>query len=309
VTIAEDRPEIFNISSHVVSNNIAFAPLFKEWDNFEQDVIKSSNISGTAKVSLEFSAPFDLRSGIISNAIEAKVGIQIDNGRLKNVQAFREITQSLKDMTSARVAIGKENISMFEKQLLDLKFDRLENTLIIRNSVIVIPSMSVNSSALDLEISGKHTFENAIDYRFGFRFRDLKQVKSSEFGEIQDDGTGKHVFMRMYGSLYDPNFEWDSEASKTYKKEQREEEVKTVKSMFKSEFGLFKNDTTVQEYVKEKFQHEKIEVDIHPTAKNDSIIEERRPIRDSKFMKNLKKLGEEMKEEKRGEEELEIDFD
>lgn len=304
VKISEDRPEIFNISSHVVSNNISFQKLFKEWDNFEQDVIKSRNITGTAKVSLEFRAPFDLRSGILMNSIEAKAGITIDNGHLKNVQAFREITQSLNEMSSARLAIGKENIKMFEKKLLDLKFNRLENTLVIRNGVIVIPSMSVKSSALDLEISGKHTFANQIDYRFGFRFRDLKQAKTSEFGEIRDDGTGKHVFMRMYGDLYDPSFEWDAEASKEYKKEQRQKAAADARSIFKSEFGLFKNDTTVQEYVQEKFEHEKIEVIINPTEDNDKVIEETKPKKEGKFKKFLRESGEKIK--KPGEEEFEI---
>lgn len=307
VKIAENQPEIFTISSHVVSNNIAFDKLFREWDNFEQDVIKSRNISGTAKVSMEFSAPFDLRSGIISNAIDAKIGITIENGRLKNVQAFREITQSLNEMTSARLAIGKENIKMFEEKLLDLKFDQLKNTLIIRNSVIVIPEMSVNSSALDLEISGKHTFDNQIDYRFGFRFRDLKQAKTSEFGEIRDDGTGKHVFMRMYGNLYDPSFEWDAEANKTFKKEQREKAKQDARSMFKSEFGMFRNDTTVQEYVRERFEHERIEIDIHPTEQNEDVIKETRPLRDSKWMRKLRDSGKEMN--RNGEEEIEIGFD
>ncbi len=308
VKISEDRPEIFNISSHVVSNNISFQKLFKEWDNFEQDVIKSRNITGSAKVSLEFSAPFDLRSGIIMNSIEATAGITIENGRLKNVQAFREITKSLNEMSSARLAIGKENIKMFEKKLLDLKFDRLENTLVIRNGVIVIPGMSVKSSALDMEISGKHTFDNKIDYRFGFRFRDLKQKKTSEFGEIRDDGTGKYVFMRMYGDLFDPSFEWDAEANKAYKKEQRQKAADDARSIFKSEFGLFKNDTTVQEYVQEKFEHEKIEIIINPTENNDEHIEETKPKPDGKGLRWLKKEQEKMKKEKGGGEEIEIGF-
>lgn len=305
VTISEDRPEIFNISSHIVSNNIQFDKLFKEWDNFDQEVIKSHNISGQAKANIRFEAPFDLRSGIISKAIEANIGIQIDNGRLRNVEAFREITQSLNEMSSARLAIGKENIKSFEKKLLDLRFDKLENTLIIRDGVIVIPSMSVNSSALDIEISGKHTFDNQIDYRFGFRFQDLKEQKQSEFGDIVDDGTGKHVFMRMYGSLYDPNFEWDAAANKEHKQQQREQEKQDVKSIFKTEFGMFKNDTTVQEYVKERRPHEIIEVLTNPTEENDEIIERTTPKRDSKALKWLKAQQKEMKEERGGGEKIE----
>jgi hypothetical protein len=225
------------------------------------------------------------------------------------VQAFREITQSLNEMSSARISIGKENIKMFEEKLLDLKFDRLQNTLIIRNRVIVIPSMSVKSSALELEISGKHTFDNIIDYRFGFRFRDLKQAKTSEFGEIRDDGTGKHVFMRMYGSLYDPSFEWDAAANKVYKQEQREKAVKDARSIFKSEFGLFKNDTTVQEYVQEKFEHERIEIDIHPTEENNDILEETKAKPEGKWSKFFKSEGEKMKKEKGGGEEFDWDDD
>ena len=309
VIISENRPEIFTISSRVVSNNIVFNKLFREWNNFEQDVITSNNIQGTARISLEFQAPFDLRSGIISKAIDATVGIKIDDGRLKNVQAFQEITQSLNEMTSARLAIGKENIKMFEQKLLDLQFDHLENTLIIRNGVIVIPAMSIKSSALDLEISGKHTFENSIDYRFGFRFRDLKMEDESEFGTIRDDGTGKHVFMRMYGDLFDPSFQWDAEASKAHKKEKRQQAANDARAIFKSEFGLFKKDTTVQEYVQEKFQHEEIEIDINPSEDNDKIMEESEPKRDGKVWKWLKSEGNKMKAEKGGGEEIDFDFD
>ena len=71
-------------------------------------------------------------------------------------------------------------------------------------------------------MSGKHTFENQIDYRFGFRFRDIKQNEYSEFWTIEDDGTGRFVFMRMYGDLYDPNFEWDKTSSNANNKEIRE---------------------------------------------------------------------------------------
>ncbi len=307
LTISENLPEIFTIKSHVVSNNIQFDKMFAEWDNFQQDVINSKNITGVAKANIRFEAPFDLRTGIISKAIDAKIGIEIDNGRLKNVGTFKEITQSLNEMASARLAIGKENIKAFESKLLDLKFDHLENTLLIRDGVIVIPSMSVKSSALELEISGKHTFDNKIDYRFGFRFRDLKQAEESEFGKVLDDGLGKHVFMRMYGDLYNPSFEWDAETSKAFKKEQQEKAKQDARSIFKSEFGLFKNDTTVKVYVQERRPHEELELIINPSEENDLFIEQTKPKKDGKGKKWLKELEKKQTEEKGGEE-FEIDF-
>jgi len=71
--IREKSPEIFTISTNAHSNNISFAPLFAEWDNFQQTVISSNNISGKAIIDLQFSAPFDLKSGIKSKDIVATV--------------------------------------------------------------------------------------------------------------------------------------------------------------------------------------------------------------------------------------------
>ena len=169
--------------------------------------------------------------------------------------------------------------------------------------------MSVHSSALDAELSGKHSFDNMIDYRFGFRFQDLKQKEESEFGEILDDGTGKHVFMRMYGSLYNPSYEWDAEASKAHKKEQREIAKQDAKAIFKSEFGLFKNDTTVQEYVHERRPHEKLEIIINPTEDNEDIIEQTTPKPDGKWKKWLKEEGAKIKKEKEGSTEIDWEHD
>ena len=302
LTIDEKSPEYFHISSKVVSKNIDFKSLFKEWDNFNQNVITSNNIHGVAQANLAFDAPFDFRSGIISKRIKATIGIQIDNGRLKNVSAFKSITQSLRETPSARAIIGKGNINSFETKLLDLHFKQLKNTLIIQNGILTIPQMSIESSALDVELSGKHTFDNHIDYRFGFRFRDLKQAKQSEFGNIIDDGTGSHIFMRMYGDLLDPNIEWDKESRKEQAKQNREEAKMDAKSILKSEFGLFKNDTTVKSYIQEKIPHEEIEIQFNPADSVDQIHDELEPIKKPKKRPWLEKLKQQDDKKKQDEE-------
>ena len=115
LTIEERVPEIFTISSQLVSKNINFTRLFKEWNNFHQGVIKSSNIEGIAEAKLTFDAPFDLRSGVISKAIRAQIEVQINHGRLKNVKTFDYIIQSLKSSNGLKTLLGKENISIFSR--------------------------------------------------------------------------------------------------------------------------------------------------------------------------------------------------
>lgn len=305
IQIVEERPEILTISGTVASNNIEFDKLFKEWDNFNQSVLGSKNIEGTAQLNLQLKAPFDFRSGIIKNAVEAQIGIRILNGKLKDVGAFNDIIASLNETPSAKLVIGKDNIKAFGQKLKNLSFKQLENTLVIRNSVLTIPQMSIESSALDMELSGKHTFDNVIDYRIGFRYRDLKQKETSEFGEIVDDGTGKMIFLRMYGNLDDPTIEWDKESNKERRKQDKELAVNDAKSILKSEFGLFKKDTTVREYVREKFKREEINIEFNPVEGNDTLLDQK-PVKDGKAKQWFNKLKQESKGAKK--EEFEIDL-
>ena len=298
LTIEERTPEIFYVSSQLVSKNIDFTKLFNEWDNFKQEVILSENIEGLAQANVSFSAPFDLRSGIISNQIKSQIGIQIDNGRLKNVPTFKSIIESLR-ASSLKTILGKENINAFGTKLNDLKFDQLKNTIIIKNGVLTIPTMSINSSALNVVVSGKHTFENKIDYRFGFRFKDLKKKKESEFGEIIDDGSGFRVFMRMFGMLDDPVIEWDKQSRKEQSKEKIEAEKQTTKSILKSEFGIFKNDTTVKDYVKEVIPKEELIINFDPLKSIDTIIESKIPKKDTKLNRWLDKMKKQEEAEKK----------
>ncbi len=304
--IEERNPEYFYLTTNLVSKNIKFKSMFKEWSNFNQDVIKSSNIRGVAQANVAFEAPFDLRNGISSNGIISTIGLQIDNGRLINVETFKMITESLRS-TSVRHLIGKENIDLLEKNLKNLKFEHLENTFIIKSGVLTIPNMSIASNILDIELSGKHSFENKIDYRIGFRFNDLKQKEESEFGEIIDDETGIHVFLRMYGDMDNPMIEWDKQSRKEQARENREKEKETVKSMWKSEFGLFKNDTTVQEYIKVRTPKEELIIEYNPTDSIDDVFEESKPKRRFRLKEKLKNFGETIKED--DDDDMQIDFD
>jgi len=231
----------------------------------------------------------------------------VDNGRLVGVESFKEITESLKATTGARLVIGKDNIDAFERKLKDLKFNRLKNTLLIKEGVISIPLMSIQSSALDIEMSGKHTFENQIDYRFGFRFRDIKQNEYSEFGTIEDDGTGRFVFMRMYGDLYDPNFEWDKTSSKANNKEIREIAKRDAKSILKTGLGLFKNDTTVKQYIQERRPHEELIIHVDPLDEIDELMKQKQPKKDTKIRKWVKAMREESEKENAKKEEFDFD--
>ncbi len=302
--IEERSAEIFHVTAEVQSESLKFKSLFKEWDNFNQSVIGEENIYGKAQSRVYFQAPFDLRSGILSNAIKSQVYLKITDGRLKNVDAFKSIIESLQT-NSAKMVIGKENIAQLDKKLMDLRFETLENTFVIENGKLTIPEMMIHTSALDIETSGTHTFDNIIDYRFAFRFRDLKEVKrTTEFGIEIDDGTGMKVYMRMYGNIDDPTILWDKSSRKEQLKDDLKQEKETVKSMLKSEFGLFKSDSAIKSYNQKEGPKEVLKVEFGP-AKTEEPLEEKKIKKDSKLKNTLKNWKEEADKDKQ--EKIEFD--
>jgi len=292
--ICERTPEVFHLKASVASKNLLFKPLFKEWNNFQQSVITDQNLSGNAEASLDFQAPFDLRSGVMLKGIQSKLSLKVYNGHLKNVESFKDIVSSLRTK-SGKLVLGNNNINEFEKKLNDISFETLENTIIINDGIIQIPKMKIVSSAMEMDVSGSHSFENMVDYRFAFRLRDIKQQnKHTEFGEIIDDETGFRVYMRMYGPLENPKIEWDKSA----KFEQTQLNIlaakQEAKSMLKAEFGFFKKDSTINSYVPKEVPKEDVKINFNPKIVRDNKsasppVKDEKPNKDPKIKKNLQK--------------------
>nr|WP_294859510.1 AsmA-like C-terminal region-containing protein [uncultured Fluviicola sp.] len=293
LAVVETSPEYFELATNLSSKDIYFKPIFREWNNFDQTVIQEDNISGRAEAILDLKAPFDLQYGVLKDEIEAQIQLKIIGGQLKNVSTFTALTKDLKTAKTKMILKSREIDALGDK-LNNIQFETLENTIFIKKSVIIIPKMEIKSSAIDITVDGKHKFNNDIDYKFAFRFRELKQKKDeSEFGIVEDDGTGIKVFVRMYGNLANPIIEWDKTSRKEEAKQNREEAKQEAISILKSELGLFKKDTTIKKYQPPKKDYEVLKIEF---GKEEEVnpFEEKKKIEKEK--KGIKKFGEKLKE-------------
>lgn len=306
LAVVESSPEYFQLATSLSSKDIYFKPIFREWNNFDQDVIKEDNISGRAEAILDLKAPFDLSYGILKDEIEAQIQLKIIGGQLKNVSTFTALTKDLKT-TKTKMILKAREIDALQDKLNNIQFETLENTIFIKKSTIIIPKMEINSSAINITVDGKHKFNNDIDYKFAFRFRELKQQKDeSEFGIVEDDGTGIKIFVRMYGNLDNPIIEWDKTSRKEEAKQNREEAKTEAISILKSELGLFKKDTTIKKYQPPKKDYEVLKIEF---GKEEEVnpFEEKKKIEKEK--KGLKKFGEKLKEKSKPDEKEEFTVD
>ena len=90
-----------------------------------------------------------------------------------------------------------------DEKLAHVEFERLKNTINIRNSKIFIPKMMIYSSAMDIELSGVHGFDNKVDYTFGIRLLDLLHKKTVKAGRQG------WAMVHMKGYLNDPAFDYE----------------------------------------------------------------------------------------------------
>lgn len=218
--------------------------LFRQFGNFGQSVITDANLRGNASALVTFRAQLDASFTIDAKSVQSLVEITLDEGELIKVDAFGLISDYLR---KNKLIAPFADPDAFEKELEHIEFSSMRNQIEVKDGAIRIPSMDIESSAMDISLSGVHYFDNRIDYSFNFRIRDILKKRQSEFGEEEDDELGSRFFLSMKGTTENPEFGFDRSAAKQKRKEDREKERQEFRQLLRDEFGLFRKDPDLQD--------------------------------------------------------------
>lgn len=225
------------ITSKAKVIDINIHELFHQFENFNQTHISAENINGKTTTTVEFASVWDKQLKVDKEKIYVLADINVVNGELISYKPILALSKFIE-----------------VEELEHIKFDQLTTQIEVKNQTVYIPKTEVNSSALDITISGKHTFKNEIDYRFKLLLNDVlwkkakkKKKETSEFGYIADDGLGKTtLFLKMTGTIDDYKIGYDTKGLKENWKENLKKEKNTLKKILNEEFGWFKKDTTIK---------------------------------------------------------------
>ena len=242
----------FKLTCHGNLKNVNINQLFLQCENFGQNVITEQNIMGKLDAKVDLSFPMDSTLSIDTKRLRSVCDITINDGRLISFEPLNNLSKF---------------ISIDE--LKDVRFSTLENTIEIENEKVIIPKMEIISSALNIFVSGKHGFDNMVDYHFQLTMSDLLSKKAKkakkeneEFGIIADDGLGRtQLFISMSGPIDDPKISYDALGAKEKFKADIKNEKQTLKKVLKEELGLFKKDSTLNDSKKKKEKKVIIEFD------------------------------------------------
>ncbi len=246
MSIQRVNEKLYTAKAKAVLENIAVDQLFYQFEDFGQEVVRSTHIEGRTQAAITFSGNFGQDLTFDMKSIEAQIDVVIANGKLKKLETLQGIADYLKESALWRSLI---KVDEFERKLQVVAFDTLKNSIRIDNGVVTIPAMTVGSSAMTINISGTHTFTHDIDYSLNFKLSDLLRTgkkQNEDFGYVVEDESGLRLFMQMTGTAENPIFSLDKDAARDKRKQELANEKNVMKSILKEEFGLFKSDTTLQ---------------------------------------------------------------
>ena len=216
-----------------VLENIDVAQMFDQFENFDQSTLTSKNIKGRITANLyEMNIRWDKNFVLDEQSIYTLCDMKIENGELIDYKPL-------------------ESLSGFVKisELRHIKFSTLENKIEIKDRVITLPVMQIQSSALDMYISGKHTFDDVIDYQFKLSLADM-MVRKFLGGNKQKDNYeedtegGVNVFISMTGTVNDPIIKYNKKEAKQKLQDSGLEQQRFI-DIFKKdpEEDMFKTNT------------------------------------------------------------------
>jgi len=140
----EDEPRL---EAKLICNNLDATEFFRQSENFGQEILTDDNVSGTMNAKVAIFAYWNAAGEFLYDKLRVLAGLNIRDGRLRDFEMLREFSTYV-------------NV----RDLMDIRFATLENYLEISNQTMYLPVMFIQSNAMNLTISGEHTFENKMNY-------------------------------------------------------------------------------------------------------------------------------------------------
>lgn len=206
-------------------NKVNIEKAFLAFDNFGQKQITDKNIRGSLSMSFFLKINWDKNMKIIPSSIVFSSDLHIFNGSLYKLEAL----QKLAKFTG-------------EADLENIRFSDINNKIDIANGIVSIPKMHINSSLLSLDFSGKHNFDNEVNYSVDIELSELlsrkrkKRALEEELGLIVVGQSEKiRLPLIISGPISNPNIRYDFKTSRVHTKEKFNKEKNSIKEAFKKE--------------------------------------------------------------------------
>lgn len=188
------------LEGRIIGEDVAIDKVFHSFDNFWQDFIVAENLKGSVDGQVDVVVAWDPDLSFAADATDISAQLTVKEGELVDFAPMEALSDFVK-----------------LKELKRITFSALKNDIRVEGTTVILPAMQITSTAMNLWISGTHTFENEIDYQLQIDLLDViaRKVKLGkmklEQAEQRQDGL-LNMYVTMTGTVDEPIFTTDKAA-------------------------------------------------------------------------------------------------
>jgi hypothetical protein len=197
--------------------------LFKQCKNFDQHTLTDKHLKGLLSAQAQIKTVWTDYRDIDLDQLDGTITCAISQGELNDFEPIRAASKFIR-----------------VEELNHIVFSDLSNQISIHKRKITIPQMEIQSSALQLMLSGTHSLDNMIDYHIKVNLRKLLANKfrshKDENQYIEDDPyEGTNLYLTMTGAASHPSIKYDKASSKKKIIEEFASERNELRNLFKNQ--------------------------------------------------------------------------
>jgi hypothetical protein len=217
-TFFEGKP---HMEAKLTCEQINIKEFLKQAENFGQEVLTYNNLKGKLNAKFFIESFWSSDGTFLTDKLHILGDVGLSNGELIGLKILYDFSDYVKI-----------------EDLRRIKFTNIHNYMEVKKSKIFMPAMFIQSNALNLAVSGTHTFENKIDYNIKVNagqviFAKFKKHNSNLRPQKAKKNGWFNLYYRIYGQMETFTYESDKrrvrqqlDASGTRKRKIQKELIK-----------------------------------------------------------------------------------
>lgn len=263
IIISDDTNNTIRIKGKANLIEIDIHEFFYSFRNFNQTFLQAKNITGDLSGEVFFDTQWTPEFNFLEKNLVVESSVEVIDGELHDFKPMMELSDYLR-----------------VPDLKQIRFSNLRNDIVILDQTVNIPLMEINSSALNLNISGTHSFDQFISYDITLLLSEIlskrfKSKESEEWIEYDDEESQAKIYLKAEGHIDSFDIKYDFRKARDENKTKRKEEAKELKAVLHHELGLFKKDSVeLQKIIEKKNTKQKKKVQIIWDEEEDIEVED-----------------------------------
>ncbi|MFM8349011.1 MAG: AsmA-like C-terminal region-containing protein, partial [Bacteroidota bacterium] len=209
---------VVDLDADLKTKDVHLDSLFYVFEDFNQQFITARHLRGQVTSDITLRARLTPELELVQDWLVADLSLLIRKGELNDFEPILKLNKYLDD-----------------SGLRKLRFADLKNDIHIQDKTVFIPRMEIRSNLTTIQLSGKHTFDQHIDYRIVAPITGRRNINREEAGTafVEDKGGQSKLYLKITGTTDNYQVGYDMAAVKEKISGQIRQEIKSLKESFK----------------------------------------------------------------------------